>query len=277
MSSDLPSLLLASLHPASRKQAEQSLTALTAQPGFISALLQLVLGQGTEERSVHLVIAALEFPERWPDLINQLTTSLSPTDTTTNASVLETAHSIFAPWRAHVRSDALFSEINYVLSRFMDPFLQLFRHTAGPLPPLPVPVSTHIGAPRAKRQEEGIVGVLGGDEAGGLEVHAQELVPAGQDHALHHHLELVVALDGVLAATHTSVPVPLLPWPSHHLLDLLTQMFRPLLHQLEPLLAQLRLHPRDPALLPHASELLSLQISAQAATLPPAINDSSFV
>jgi exportin-2 (importin alpha re-exporter) len=44
--------------------------------------------------------------------------------------MLETAHSIFRPWRAHVRSDALFSEINFVLSRFIDPFLALFRHTA---------------------------------------------------------------------------------------------------------------------------------------------------
>ncbi|KZP18073.1 hypothetical protein FIBSPDRAFT_956631 [Athelia psychrophila] len=116
MSSDLPSLLLASLHSALRKLAEQSLTALTAQPGFISALLQLVLGQGTEERSVHLVIAALEFPERWPDLIN----------------------------RAHVCFDALFSEINYVLSRFVDPFLQLFHHTAGPL--LSLSLSPHTSA-----------------------------------------------------------------------------------------------------------------------------------
>ncbi|KZP12661.1 hypothetical protein FIBSPDRAFT_898035 [Athelia psychrophila] len=48
MFSDLPSLLLASHNPVPRKQAEQS---LPAQPGFISALLQLVLGQGTQDRS----------------------------------------------------------------------------------------------------------------------------------------------------------------------------------------------------------------------------------
>ncbi|KZP13769.1 hypothetical protein FIBSPDRAFT_960190 [Athelia psychrophila] len=52
-SSDLPSLLLASLHPASRKQVKQSLAALSATPGFIGALLQLVLGQGTQDCSVH--------------------------------------------------------------------------------------------------------------------------------------------------------------------------------------------------------------------------------
>ncbi|KAF7976444.1 hypothetical protein HWV62_6681 [Athelia sp. TMB] len=209
MSNDLSSLLLASLQPASRKQAEQSLTSLSAQPGFIGALLQLVLGQGTTDRSVRLaasvylknvtklrwdedvnpiaesdkvdlrkalvpamlhlsapgdktlraqvaesvsLIAELDFPERWPDLIDQLTASLSPTNTTINISVLETAHSIFAPWRAHVRSDTLFSEINYVLGRFMDPFLQLFRHTANLLLP---PASAPQGA-----DGKGLVGQL---------------------------------------------------------------------------------------------------------------------
>ena len=46
-----------------------------------------------------------------------------------NISVLETAHSIFRPWRAHVRSDKLYSEINLVFKSFMTPFLQLFRQT----------------------------------------------------------------------------------------------------------------------------------------------------
>ncbi|KZP27600.1 ARM repeat-containing protein [Athelia psychrophila] len=156
MSSDLPSLLLASFHPASRKLAEKSLTTLSAQPGYIGALLQLVLGQGTQDCSVlsagvylknvtrlrweedinsipesdkaelrkalvpamlHVstpgdktiraqvaesvsLIAEVDFPERWPELTDQLTASLSPTYTTANVSVLEPAHSIFAPWRA---------------------------------------------------------------------------------------------------------------------------------------------------------------------------------
>jgi len=46
---------------------------------------------------------------------------------------LETAHSIFSPWRAETRSDALFSTINYVLERFAKPFLQLLSHTANVL------------------------------------------------------------------------------------------------------------------------------------------------
>lgn len=55
--------------------------------------------------------------------------SLSATEYTINIGVLETAHSIFRPWRAHVRSDSLFTEINFVLSRFMKPFLALFEQT----------------------------------------------------------------------------------------------------------------------------------------------------
>jgi len=40
---DLPALLLASLNPESRKQAEQNLNALGLQHGFLSHLLRLVL------------------------------------------------------------------------------------------------------------------------------------------------------------------------------------------------------------------------------------------
>ena len=63
-------------------------------------------------------------------LFQQLVASLSPTDYSINIGVLQTAHSIFQQWRAHVRSDELFTEINFVLAKFMTPFLQLFRQTA---------------------------------------------------------------------------------------------------------------------------------------------------
>lgn len=52
--SDLPSLLLAFLNPQTRKQAEHNLTDFFAQAGFVIALFQLVLGQGTQDRSVRL-------------------------------------------------------------------------------------------------------------------------------------------------------------------------------------------------------------------------------
>ncbi|KAJ4491703.1 CAS/CSE protein [Lentinula lateritia] len=184
--SDLPDLLLASLEPLTRKQAEHSLSAYSQQQGFLSHLLRLVLNQ-SQNKSVRLsgsvylknvsksrweddvqpiaeqdkvalraelvpamlalsnpadksiraqiaeavsLIAELDFPTRWENLIDQLVASLSPTDYNINIGVLQTGHSIFRHWRAHVRSDLLFTEINLVFSKFMTPFLQLFRQTA---------------------------------------------------------------------------------------------------------------------------------------------------
>jgi exportin-2 (importin alpha re-exporter) len=63
-------------------------------------------------------------------LFQQLVVSLSPTDYSVNVGVLQTAHSIFQQWRAHVRSNELFTEINLVFATFMTPFLQLFGQTA---------------------------------------------------------------------------------------------------------------------------------------------------
>lgn len=44
--------------------------------------------------------------------------------------VLETAHSIFYQWRSAVRSNELYTVINYVLSHFVAPFVSFFRETA---------------------------------------------------------------------------------------------------------------------------------------------------
>ncbi|KAN0094806.1 CAS/CSE protein, C-terminus domain containing protein [Tylopilus felleus] len=91
------------------------------------------------------LIAELDFPSKWPDLIDQLVLSLSPTEYNINLGVLETAHSIFRHWRSQVRSDELYTEINLVLDRFVTPFLGLFRQTATLLlgtPPLNVDVVT---------------------------------------------------------------------------------------------------------------------------------------
>ncbi|KAJ7695191.1 importin alpha re-exporter [Mycena rosella] len=209
--SDLPSLLLASLNPATRKSAEQNLNAFSIQDGFLSHLLGLIL-DATNDRAVRLagsvflkniaklrweedtnplteadkaslraglvpamialsnnpgdkairaqiaesisLIAELDFPAKWPDLIDHLTTSLSPTSSSTNIAILQTSHSIFSQWRAHVRSDTLFTEINLVLSKFMDPFLGLFRHTATLLlsPPPTLDTSTANGEYAAQAQ-----------------------------------------------------------------------------------------------------------------------------
>ena len=56
-----------------------------------------------------------------------------------NVSVLETAHSIFARWRSETRSNELFKVINFVLAQLAEPFLQVFRYTAGMLLDNPLP------------------------------------------------------------------------------------------------------------------------------------------
>lgn len=50
---DLPSLLLASLHPDTRKQAEHNLNAFSTQQGFLSHLLRLIL-ESSQDRAVRL-------------------------------------------------------------------------------------------------------------------------------------------------------------------------------------------------------------------------------
>lgn len=70
--------------------------------------------------------------------------SLSPDNFVVNNGVLATAHSIFSRyalaslsheilklssrWRSQFRTDRLFSEINFVLDRFCEPYFQLFGH-----------------------------------------------------------------------------------------------------------------------------------------------------
>ena len=75
----------------------------------------------------------------------------SQSDYNVNVGVLQTAYSIFQQWRAHVRSDELYTEINSVLSKFMEPFMQLFRQTAmlllktpSPNPSLTTPTSNYV-------------------------------------------------------------------------------------------------------------------------------------
>ena len=68
--SELPSLLLASLNPATRKQAEQSLQSLSLQPGFLTHLLTLVL-QSSQDRAVGLaarVYLKNLIQSRWEDV-----------------------------------------------------------------------------------------------------------------------------------------------------------------------------------------------------------------
>ena len=67
---ELPTLLLASLNPETRKQAEQNLHALSVQPGFLPVLLQLVLEAG-QDRSVRLAASVFfknVVKNKWEDV-----------------------------------------------------------------------------------------------------------------------------------------------------------------------------------------------------------------
>lgn len=55
------------------------------------------------------------------DLVSRLT----PDNARINNGVLQVAHSIFKRWRPLYRSDELYTEINHVLSKFGEPFVQL--------------------------------------------------------------------------------------------------------------------------------------------------------
>lgn len=68
--SDLPNLLLASLNPTSRKQAEQNLQTLSVQPSFLSVLLRLVLDQ-SQDRAIRLAASVYlknVVKTRWEDV-----------------------------------------------------------------------------------------------------------------------------------------------------------------------------------------------------------------
>lgn len=68
--SEIPGLLLASLNPSTRKEAETNLQALSLQPGFLSVLLRLVLEQ-SQDRPVRLagsVYLKNVVKNRWDDV-----------------------------------------------------------------------------------------------------------------------------------------------------------------------------------------------------------------
>ncbi|KAJ8099083.1 Cse1-domain-containing protein [Lipomyces tetrasporus] len=85
--------------------------------------LQVQLGEAIS------IMADSDFPDRWPNLVDDLVSRLSPNDVAVNNGVLLVAHSIFKRWRPLFRSDALFMEIKLVLDKFCVPFMTLFQRT----------------------------------------------------------------------------------------------------------------------------------------------------
>lgn len=75
------------------------------------------------------IIAELDFPQKWENLIDDLVAKLSADDFVLNKGILLVAHSIFKKWRPLFRSDELFLEIKMVLDKFASPFLSMLAKT----------------------------------------------------------------------------------------------------------------------------------------------------
>lgn len=72
------------------------------------------------------LIAAVDFPQRWDNLLTDLIAKFANPDWNIVNGVLLTANSILKRFRFVQRSDALYADILYVLQRIQEPLTQLF-------------------------------------------------------------------------------------------------------------------------------------------------------
>lgn len=72
------------------------------------------------------LIAAVDFPQRWDNLLPDLIAKFAHPDWNIVNGVLLTANSILKRFRFVQRSDALYADILYVLQRIQEPLTQLF-------------------------------------------------------------------------------------------------------------------------------------------------------
>lgn len=70
-----------------------------------------------------------DFPNRWPELMDQMIEKLNTMDFVIINGVLRTAHSLFKKYRFEFKSEALWTEIKYVLDKFAKPLTDLFIAT----------------------------------------------------------------------------------------------------------------------------------------------------
>ncbi|GAA5820705.1 hypothetical protein JCM11251_003120 [Rhodosporidiobolus azoricus] len=113
-------------------EAPTPLTTATAE-GLKQSVVSIMISLSAESAlqvqigEAIAVMAEADFPEQWGNLVDQLTSQLTPDNFVVNNAVLQTAHSIFRRWRSEFRTDTLFLEIKYVLERFCEPYLTLFQ------------------------------------------------------------------------------------------------------------------------------------------------------
>lgn len=75
------------------------------------------------------LVAAVDFPGAWDNLLPELIQKFQSPDPTVVCGVLVTANSILRRFRYKQRSDELYRDILYVLSRLQAPLLDLFKQT----------------------------------------------------------------------------------------------------------------------------------------------------
>lgn len=75
------------------------------------------------------LVAAVDFPEGWSDLIPHLVSRLDPGDPDNNIAILRTLHRLFKRYRTERRTDELYTEINFVMGQLAGPLLELYRAT----------------------------------------------------------------------------------------------------------------------------------------------------
>lgn len=97
--------------------------------GIVQAMITLPLVLQVQVGEAVTIIANSDFPNEWPSLVDDLVKNTSITDMAATNGVLHTAHSIFKRWRAQFRTDELFTEIAFVLSKFCEPFLDMVKQT----------------------------------------------------------------------------------------------------------------------------------------------------
>ena len=81
------------------------------------------------------LIAAEDFPEKWPDLLDGMIERMKSGNFHIINGALRTAHSIFKRYRHEFQSNELWSEIKYVLSKFALPLTELFQMVIGLIEP----------------------------------------------------------------------------------------------------------------------------------------------
>lgn len=93
---------------------------------IFSSLSQASASVRTQLGEVICAIALHDFPENWPELVDRLLERIAPADFAANLAVLKTLHHIFKRYRLEERSNELYSEINFVMSKFGPALLQIF-------------------------------------------------------------------------------------------------------------------------------------------------------